>query len=426
MSSRPTGVAHSGRSRWGASVSPVRQKRSAAAVAISRGLLAVVAAVRHEVLEDHLLQVAVLGVDGGERLERRHALVLGLADADEDAARERDPQLARGADRGQPQRGVLGRRALVGDEIGPDRLDHEPLRGRHLAQPREVGAAEDAEVGVREQPALERALAGPDDVGDEVREAQRRRRVRTPGWAPGSSPVSTSSSLTWRRAAPSRSASTSSGSCRCGRWVLNAQYLQWATQVRDSDNVTLREKVTRRRISSSLDRPPYAPGAMPVRRTPPPCSSRCSRPRRRRAAGEGSEDRPDRPATLVLDFQPNAVHTGIFLALQRDFDDAEGVGLRVQVPSSSTDAVKLLLAGRAQFAILDIHDLALARERGRDVVGVMALVQRPLAAVLAQPGVRRPRELEGRRAGVTGLPSDDAVLASVVRGDGGDPRGCAG
>jgi putative hydroxymethylpyrimidine transport system substrate-binding protein len=72
-------------------------------------------------------------------------------------------------------------------------------------------------------------------------------------------------------------------------------------------------------------------------------------------------------------------------------------------------------------AILDIHDLGLAREQGRDVVGVMALVQRPLAAVLAQPEVRRPRDLEGRRAGVTGLPSDVAVLRSVVRGDGGDP-----
>jgi putative hydroxymethylpyrimidine transport system substrate-binding protein len=138
--------------------------------------------------------------------------------------------------------------------------------------------------------------------------------------------------------------------------------------------------------------------------------------------GQGSEDRPNRGATLVLDFQPNAVHVGIYLTLARDFDGAEGVGLRVQVPSSSTDAVKLLLAGRAQFAILDLHDLALARQRGQDVVGVMALVQRPLAAVLAQPGVRRPRQLEGRRAGVTGLPSDDAVLDSIVRGDGGDPR----
>src|SRR4051794_39318721 len=137
--------------------------------------------------------------------------------------------------------------------------------------------------------------------------------------------------------------------------------------------------------------------------------------------GRGSEDRPNQSATLVLDFQPNAVHAGIYLALERDYDDAEGVTLRVQPPSSSTDSVKLLLAARAQFAILDIHDLALAREKGRDIVGVMAIVQRPLAAVVAQPDIRRPRDLEGKRAGVTGLPSDDAVLSSIVRGDGGDP-----
>jgi ABC-type nitrate/sulfonate/bicarbonate transport system substrate-binding protein len=135
----------------------------------------------------------------------------------------------------------------------------------------------------------------------------------------------------------------------------------------------------------------------------------------------GSEDRPDQSAKLVLDFQPNAVHAGIYLALQRDFDDAEGVTLSVAAPSSSTDSVKLLLGGRAQFAILDIHDLALAREKGRDVVAVMALVQRPLAAVIAQPQIARPRDLEGKRVGVTGLPSDDAVLSSIVRGDGGDP-----
>ena len=137
--------------------------------------------------------------------------------------------------------------------------------------------------------------------------------------------------------------------------------------------------------------------------------------------GRTGEDRPERPATLVLDFAPNAVHAGVYTAVDRDFDGAEGVTLRVRAPSSSTDAVKLLLAGRAQLAILDIHDLALARQRGRDVVGVMAVVQRPLAAVLARPGVRRPRDLAGRSAGVTGLPSDEAVLRSIVAGDGGDP-----
>jgi putative hydroxymethylpyrimidine transport system substrate-binding protein len=126
-------------------------------------------------------------------------------------------------------------------------------------------------------------------------------------------------------------------------------------------------------------------------------------------------------ATLLLDFRPNAVHAGIYLATERGFDRAEGADLSVRAPGASTDALRLLRAGEADLAILDIHDLGLARERGADLVGVMALVQRPLAAVLAQPGIRTPRDLEGRRVGVSGLPSDEAVLRSVVEGAGGDP-----
>ena len=140
--------------------------------------------------------------------------------------------------------------------------------------------------------------------------------------------------------------------------------------------------------------------------------------------GCGNDDSvraPNVDATLLLDFQPNAVHTGIYTALERGYDSALGVNLRVRVPGGSTDAVKLLVSGRADLAILDIHDLAIARERGRDIVGVMALVQTPLAAILARPDIRTPRDLEGRRVGVTGLPSDDAVLRSIVAGAGGDP-----
>lgn len=138
--------------------------------------------------------------------------------------------------------------------------------------------------------------------------------------------------------------------------------------------------------------------------------------------GTAQEDRaPNVAATLLLDFQPNAIHTGIYMAVSRGYDGALGVRLRIRAPSASSDAVKLLVSRRAEFAILDIHDLAIARERGRDLVGVMAIVQTPLAAVIAQPSIRTPRDLEGRRVGVTGLPSDDAVLRSIVSGAGGDP-----
>jgi putative hydroxymethylpyrimidine transport system substrate-binding protein len=139
------------------------------------------------------------------------------------------------------------------------------------------------------------------------------------------------------------------------------------------------------------------------------------------ASGSGPGRRPARPVTLVLDFTPNAAHAGIYEAVARGRDRAHGIRLTVRQPSASTDSLKLLTVGRAQLAVADIHDLGLARERGEDLVGVGALVQRPLAAVIAGPAVARPRQLVGRRVGVTGLPSDIAVLRAVVQGDGGDP-----
>ena len=130
---------------------------------------------------------------------------------------------------------------------------------------------------------------------------------------------------------------------------------------------------------------------------------------------------PVRPATLILDFTPNAVHAGIYSALARHYDGAEGVHLHVIAPTASTDSIKLLETDRADFAILDIHDLALARERGQDIVGIMAIVQRPLSAVIAAPDIPSPRALQDRTVGITGVPSDTAVLRSVVAGSGGDP-----
>jgi putative hydroxymethylpyrimidine transport system substrate-binding protein len=128
-----------------------------------------------------------------------------------------------------------------------------------------------------------------------------------------------------------------------------------------------------------------------------------------------------RSVSLVLDFTPNAIHTGIYTAIDRGYDHDAGIDLHVIVPSASTDAIRLLETGRADFAILDIHDLAIARERGQSIAGILPIVQRPLAAVIAAPKFSNPRQLQGQTVGVSGDPSDLAVLDSVVRGSGGDP-----
>ena len=140
--------------------------------------------------------------------------------------------------------------------------------------------------------------------------------------------------------------------------------------------------------------------------------------------GDGAEPGAPEGATLVLDFQPNAVHAGLYAAQQRGFFANEGVGLEIREPSSTADGAKLLEAGRADFAILDINDFGLARRRGLDLEAIAAVVQRPLAAVIAADRTRisTPADLRGKTVGVTGVPSDDAALDTVLAEGGVRPE----
>jgi NitT/TauT family transport system substrate-binding protein/putative hydroxymethylpyrimidine transport system substrate-binding protein len=139
--------------------------------------------------------------------------------------------------------------------------------------------------------------------------------------------------------------------------------------------------------------------------------------------GDGAEPGAPEGATLVLDFQPNAVHAGIYAAVREGMFESEGIELTIREPSTTSDSAKLLEAGRADFAIMDINDFGIARERGLDIVAFAAIVQRPLASVIARDRneIRAPADLAGKTIGVTGVPSDDAVLDTVLAAGGVDP-----
>ena len=120
-------------------------------------------------------------------------------------------------------------------------------------------------------------------------------------------------------------------------------------------------------------------------------------------ASAGS-DRPGEDATLLLDAPPDAVHAGIYLATERGYDEAEGVQLEVERPGRSADAPARLRDGRADLAVMDIHDLAAARARGAKVVGVAALVQDTLGA--------RARGARPRRSKAGEPPHPELVLVT--------------
>ncbi len=128
-------------------------------------------------------------------------------------------------------------------------------------------------------------------------------------------------------------------------------------------------------------------------------------------------------ATLILDFVPNAVHAGIYRAIAAGYYRDENIDLRVIPPSSTSSTLSLISAGRASFGLADGSDVATQIARGQNAEAVMAIAQRPLGGLigLASEKLRSPASLVGRTVGITGVPSDTAVLDTVVSSAGGNP-----
>ena len=107
------------------------------------------------------------------------------------------------------------------------------------------------------------------------------------------------------------------------------------------------------------------------------------------------------------------MHAPLFAAVRTGRDRAHGVALSIRQPGAGPDALKLVASGRIDLGVLDIHDLAIAREQGIDVVGVGALVGRPLAALVARGDVAPPPR--PRRAAPSASPGCRPTRPSSAR-----------
>ncbi len=141
------------------------------------------------------------------------------------------------------------------------------------------------------------------------------------------------------------------------------------------------------------------------------------------ASTEGAPAKPTK-VTLILDFIPNAVHAGIYRALVAGYYRRENIDLQVVQPTSTQETLKLIDAGKAQFGLADGSDVAGLIDEGGDAQAVMALVQRPLGGLiaLASEHLSSPADLAGRTVGITGVPSDLAVLDTELRHAGVSPN----
>jgi putative hydroxymethylpyrimidine transport system substrate-binding protein len=143
----------------------------------------------------------------------------------------------------------------------------------------------------------------------------------------------------------------------------------------------------------------------------------------------GCSRTPDRSAPsprqirVILDYLPNAVHVGLYQADAAGYFREQGLNVRFDAPTSASDTLRLMAAGQAEFGVVSLLDFMNVRAKGEPLKIIMALEQRPLAAVIAlkKSGINRPRDLDGRLVGTTGVLSDEAGVKWMVQQDGGNP-----
>lgn len=134
----------------------------------------------------------------------------------------------------------------------------------------------------------------------------------------------------------------------------------------------------------------------------------------------GSPDKKNQDVTLMLDWVPNTNHTGLYAALDKGWYREEGLNVKIVQPTEG-GTTQLVATGKAQFGVSYQEDVTQARASGVPVVSVAAVIQHNTSGFAAkkETGITRPREMEGKRYGGWGSPTEEAVLKAVVESDGG-------
>jgi putative hydroxymethylpyrimidine transport system substrate-binding protein len=126
---------------------------------------------------------------------------------------------------------------------------------------------------------------------------------------------------------------------------------------------------------------------------------------------------PGEDFTVVLDYFPNADHAGIYAALGSGEFKRAGLNVKLVTPPNPSAPLQFLQAGRADLAITYPPELITARAKGKQLLSVGALVQKPLTSLMAIEGskVRSVADLEGKRVGTAGIPYQRAYLKTILK-----------
>ena len=130
------------------------------------------------------------------------------------------------------------------------------------------------------------------------------------------------------------------------------------------------------------------------------------------ASGAGT-----RHVSLLLDWTPNPDHVGLYYAQAHGMFARQGLDVAIHAPSDPSTPLKLVAAGKVDFAVSYEQELFFAGAKKLPVVAVAAVVPRPLNSIMAvEPAIRSLADLKGKKVGITGVPADYAALDTALHG----------
>ena len=126
------------------------------------------------------------------------------------------------------------------------------------------------------------------------------------------------------------------------------------------------------------------------------------------------------PVRLALDWTPNTNHLGFYVAQANGWYADAGVKLQI-LPYTGTTPEAILTAHQAECGISFQDALTFAVAAGAPIVSVMAILQHTgqEIVVMADSGITRPRQLDGKTYAGFGYPNEVPTLKAVIHADGG-------
>jgi len=127
---------------------------------------------------------------------------------------------------------------------------------------------------------------------------------------------------------------------------------------------------------------------------------------------------------VLLDWTPNTNHTGLYVALDKGWFTEEGLNVTI-TPPPEDEALVLLAAGKAEFAVSFQESMGPAIAKDRDalpVTAVAAIISHNTSGIMSlnTSGIQRPSALAGKRFASWETPFVSEVVRYIVEKDGGN------